>query len=72
MILSAKAAFSEQLDLVLKAATEGTDPADMVRAIHDAAVHLGAQCQSMDGIDGEADGANKAAALSLRLKALSR
>jgi hypothetical protein len=47
----------------------------MVTAIHDAAVHLGAQCyapadEDMDGDDGADDGANKAAALRLRLKAI--
>jgi hypothetical protein len=46
----------------------------MIRAIHDASVHLGAECvvaevQDVDAT-GEADGANKAAGLRLRLKAL--
>jgi hypothetical protein len=57
-------------DLVAKAAN-GEDTAAMVRAIHDASVHLGAQCVP-DAVDptGEDDGANTAAALRLRLKAL--
>jgi hypothetical protein len=86
VVLSAKS-FSEQLDIVVKAASAGEDVSAMVRAIHDAAVHLGAQCvpyvddvnpdgslddDSMDGESGESDGANKAVALRLRLKALSR
>lgn len=69
--------FSDRLDAVLsgqfdalayvtKAANESPDAAAMVTAIHDAAVHLGAQCVAVD------DGAEKAAALQLRLKALRR
>jgi hypothetical protein len=47
----------------------------LVQAIHDASSHLGAGCvapadEDMDGIDGSDDGANKAAAIRLRLKAL--
>jgi hypothetical protein len=63
-------------DLVAKAAN-GEDTSAMVRAIHDASVHLGAQCVPSADPDaeyaeetGEADGANKAALLRLRLKAL--
>jgi hypothetical protein len=72
--------FNDQLSVILKAAGDGD--AAMVQAIHDAAGHLGAACivvpveadddSSMDGEDGSADGANKCAALKLRLKALSR
>jgi hypothetical protein len=57
-------------DPVTKAAGDA-----MVQAIHDASVHIGAQCapgdEDMDGVDGADDGANKAAALRLRLKAIS-
>ena len=78
LVLSAKD-FGDRLEQVIKSVTEGDDTADaMVRAIHDASVHLGAQCVGMgddlseDDEDGEAEGANKALALKLRLKALSR
>jgi len=79
-VLASKALvdFEKRLDAILgtKAAGE-SDGSAMVTAIHDASVHLGAQCyaqsdESMDGVDGAADGANKAAALGLRLKALQR
>jgi hypothetical protein len=80
VVLSAKS-FSERLARVIKSASEGGDGA-MVQAIHDAAGHLGASCivvevpveddLSEDGEDGADDGANKAAALALRIKALSR
>jgi hypothetical protein len=80
-VLSAKAlAFGDQVDLVIKAAGDGD--AAMLQAVHDAAVHLGADCVdgivgldddlTEDGDDGADDGANKASALKLRLKALSR
>jgi hypothetical protein len=91
VVLSAKA-FNDQLEQVIKAASAGADTSAMVRAIHDAAVHLGAQCVAyVDDMDptgeaddldpdhdgdidssGASDGANKTAALRLRLKALSR
>jgi hypothetical protein len=86
IVLSAKA-FNDQLEQVIKAASAGADVSAMVRAIHDASVHLGAQCvayvsdvnpdgslddDSMSGESGADDGANKCAALSLRLKALAR
>jgi hypothetical protein len=86
VVLSAKA-FNDQLEQVIKAASAGEDVSAMVRAIHDASVNLGAQCvayvsdvnpdgslddDSMSGESGADDGANKCAALSLRVKALSR
>lgn len=57
----------DALTFVTKAAYDSPDAAAMVTAIHDAAVHLGAQCMPVDS-----DGAEKAAALRLRLKALRR
>jgi hypothetical protein len=75
-VLSAKA-----FDAAVKAIVDGKSADDagaaMVQAIHDASAHLGAACMagyadddlSEDGEDGSADGANKAAALRLRLKA---
>lgn len=79
-VLQAKA-FGTELDRVIKAASNGD--AAMLRAIHDAVVHLGAVCggmdagesddgESEDGVTGASDGANKAAALALRMKALRR
>jgi hypothetical protein len=82
VVLSAKS-FNDQLEQVIKAASTGGDAA-MVQAIHDAAGHLGAACivvevpveddddLSEGGSDGADDGANKSAALRLRLKTLSR
>jgi hypothetical protein len=80
-VLASKGVPSWFTDLVSKAVA-GEDTSAMVRAIHDASVHLGAQCApaapdddaSEDGTDGADDGANKslAAALRLRLKALGR
>jgi hypothetical protein len=85
-IISAKS-FNEQLDVILKSASAGVDTSAMVRAIHDAATHIdnsvcpamggdpdhdGDVDPGMDGTDGESDGANKAAALALRLKAMTR
>lgn len=77
-VMSAKA-FGEALKRIVKG---GGDDA-MLQAIHDAACHLGAACAddgivgldddlSEDGEDGADDGANKAAALALRMKALRR
>jgi hypothetical protein len=68
---------SDPIGLVKKAAADSTDGAAMVTAIHDASVHLGAQCyasvdEDMGGDDGADDGANKALALQLRMKALRR
>jgi hypothetical protein len=61
-------------DMVSKAAN-GEDTSAMVWAIHDASVHLGAQCVPSADPDaeyteeiGEADGANKALARALRLR----
>jgi hypothetical protein len=76
-VLSAKA-FSDELDRVIKAA--GGGDAAMVQAIHDAAGHLGAACIAVEvpvedtdeDPTGAQEGANKAAALALRLKALGR
>jgi hypothetical protein len=55
--------------------TSGADAA-MLDAIHDAACHLGAYCpglvEPVDVDDGASEGANRAAALRLRLKALAR
>jgi hypothetical protein len=61
----------DPMDLVTKAA--GGDAA-LLQAIHDASSHLGATCIAPpdDVDDGADDGANKAAALRLRLKALGR
>jgi phage head maturation protease len=78
-VLASKGAPQWFSDLVSKAVA-GEDTSAMVRAIHDASVHLGAQCApaapdddaSEDGTDGADDGVNKAAALRLRLKALRR
>jgi phage head maturation protease len=73
--------FTRQLKAILagepvtKAAADSIGGSAMVTAIHDASVHLGAQCvvaPQEDYDDGADDGANKAAALRLRLKALSR
>lgn len=50
----------------------GEDTSALLQAIHDASAHLGAACvvvQVDDDESGESDGANKAAALALRLKA---
>jgi hypothetical protein len=81
------AAKSEAFRAAVKAiVAEGKSAEDagnaMLQAIHDASVHLGADCVdgfvgldddlSEDGEDGAQDGANKASALKLRLKALSR
>jgi hypothetical protein len=61
----------DPMAMVTKAA--GGD-ASLLQAIHDASWHLGATCVAPadDVDDGADDGANKAAALRLRLKALSR
>jgi hypothetical protein len=76
-VLSAKAAaFSDAVQYIVKS---GGGDAALLQAIHDASSHLGASCAAdwdeftddSDLDDGEADGANKAAALSLRLKNLS-
>jgi hypothetical protein len=81
MVLSAK---SEAFRAAVNAVVQGKSAEDagnaMVQAIHDASSHLGAACVagyadddlSEDGEDGASDGANKAAALRIRLKALSR
>ena len=64
---------ADPIGLVTKAADESADSSAMIAAIHDASVHLGAQCAAPDDVDdGADDGANKAAALKLRLKALRR
>jgi hypothetical protein len=80
-VIASKAAFQAGLDAILSGKGFGGDGA-MLQAIHDASVHLGADCVdgivgldddlSEDGEDGADDGSNKAAALRLRLKALSR
>lgn len=54
-VLSAKA-FSDAVRHIVKSG--GAEDA-FLQAIHDASVHLGAGCLSMDGVDGAADGANK-------------
>lgn len=82
VILDAKAAaFGAAVNSVLDGKSAEDASASMVRAIHDASVHLGATCVgivglddalSEDGEDGASDGANKALALALRAKALSR
>ena len=87
IVLSAK---SEAFSAAVKAVIAGKSVSDasdsMLQAIHDASVHLGADCaadweqdtddsESEDGDDGEDDGANKAfqlRALQLRMKALQR
>ncbi|WP_157681324.1 hypothetical protein [Mycobacterium sp. JS623] len=79
-VLSAKA-FQDGLDAILSGKSFGGDGA-MLQAIHDASVHLGADCVdgivgldddlSEDAEDGSSEGANKAVALRLRLKGLSR
>jgi hypothetical protein len=57
--------------LVAKAVADSADGMAMITAIHDASVHLGAQCVEMvDSDDGASDGANKAMALRLRLKSI--
>jgi hypothetical protein len=67
----------------VKSIVEGKSAdAAMLQAIHDASSHLGADCVdgivgldddlSEDGESGESDGANKCAALALRMKALRR
>jgi hypothetical protein len=75
-VLASKAAFQAGLDAILSGKSM-TDAVAMTQAIHDASAHMGAQCVvpvgldddlSEDGDDGESDGANKAAALRLRLK----
>jgi hypothetical protein len=61
------------MGLVAKAVGDSADGAAMVTAIHDAACHLGAVCYPLvsdEDPTGDADGANKAAALRLRLKML--
>jgi hypothetical protein len=67
--------FEERLSAILagEPATKAAGEASaMTQAIHDASVHLGAQCVVTpdDADDGADDGANKAAALRLRLKAV--
>ena len=66
----------DALAVVTKAASVSPDAAAMTQAIHDASIHIGAQCAVPVADDedptGEDDGANKAAALRLRLKALAR
>jgi hypothetical protein len=65
-------------DSVITKSSDGASMA-MVQAIHDASYHLGAQCvgdqcamePDVDPDSGASDGANKALALQLRLKAIS-
>jgi hypothetical protein len=82
-VLSAKAAaFSSAVRAVVEGKSFSDAEAAFVQAIHDASSHLGADCVegivgldddlTEDGEDGADDGSNKAAALRLRLKALSR
>jgi hypothetical protein len=80
VILDSKAAddaapkwFIDRLDAILAGEyvtkAMGGDGA-MVQAVHDASVHLGAECAVVDDMDDtEAEG--KAAALRLRVKALT-
>jgi hypothetical protein len=62
-VLASKA-FRDGLSAVLagKSVAEAIDPVTMTQAIHDASVHIGANCGGLseDGVDGAADGANKA------------
>jgi hypothetical protein len=73
VVLSAKA-FSAEVERIVKAAGDGD--AAMVQAIHDASAHLGAACVVAkvqdDDPSGAQEGANKCAALALRLKMLAR
>jgi len=79
-VLSAKSrVFGAAVNAVVVEGKSAEDAGNaMLQAIHDASVHLGADRIGLDddltedGEAGEADGANKAAALKLRLKALSR
>jgi hypothetical protein len=81
-VLSAKAAaFSSAVRAVVEGKSFSDAEAAFVQAIHDASSHLGAACAAdwdqdtdddEDGADGADDGANKAAALRLRLKSLAR
>jgi hypothetical protein len=77
-VLASKALdFERRLDAILagrpvaKAVADSSDGMALITAIHDASVHLGAQCvETTDSYDGAADGANRATALQLRLKAI--
>jgi hypothetical protein len=78
-VLAAKsAAFQAAVKAVVGGESVDSASNAMLQAIHDASVYLGAGCAdvgmdlSEDGEDGADDGANKASALGLRLKALSR
>jgi hypothetical protein len=79
-VLSAKSrVFGAAVNAVVVEGKSAEDAGNaMSQAIRDASVHLGADRVGLDddltedGEAGEADGANKAAALKLRLKALSR
>jgi hypothetical protein len=80
-VLSAKsAAFSAAVKAVIEGKSVDDASGAMVQAIHDAAGHLGAACIAVEvpveagpeDPSGAEDGANKSAALRLRLKALSR
>jgi hypothetical protein len=83
-VLVSKAEFTRRLDAILagepdpmdvvsKAVSDSSDGAAMIAAIHDASVHLGAACYPLEPDEdptGAEDGANKALALQLRLKAM--
>ncbi|CAN5628359.1 hypothetical protein BH09ACT8_BH09ACT8_61580 [soil metagenome] len=79
VIVDSKAAklFDAGLSAVLsgKSVADAIDPVEMTQAIHDASVHLGAQCVVPDVQDedptGEQDCANKALALEVEAKALA-
>jgi hypothetical protein len=77
-VLSAKA-FGAAVQAVLDGKSADDAGKAMLQAIHDAAGHLGAQCVGCVPVEdtdedssGTQEGANKASALRLRLKALSR
>jgi hypothetical protein len=80
VLASKSAAFSAAVKAVIEGKSVDDASGAMVQAIHDAAGHLGASCIAVevpveaDPMDpsGAEDGANKAAALALRVKALSR
>lgn len=70
---AALAALFDSDDAVTAVTKAAGGDAAMVQAVHDASTHLGAICATPDlDESGAADGANKAAALQLRLKALQR